>query len=414
MPTRHFIAAAFTCAAVTCTALAVPAQAQTTEFDVTAGFATGGLFLREQFGLDEGGFASVGITGQAGALEYRLSFGTNDDSDLLLDGSYVQYNAGNWVYGFGQIDRNWGPSRNSSIILSSNARPHPTLYIRKEMATAFNLPVLEWFGPWDFETFIGQLEEDRGTPNAKTFGMRVGINPAPGLTINLERTAQWGGDGRREDFSAFTEMLLGNSNAAGFTTEDAANQIAGLSFSYALPESIAPLRIYGQIAGEDEAANLPIKFMHLAGVELTTPVAGIPSLFTLEMIDTRIDSLGNGSFPNIAYENRFYQSGYTYDGRVMGVPIDTDGFSLRLSGSHIFDDLTVDWGLAQVSINEFGTPDHRLSSVPVSGVVADLGGSYDFGSGVLVRAGVSYQDFELDTAGISSGASASVLLSRTF
>jgi hypothetical protein len=353
------------------------------------------------------------VTGAAGGIEYRLSLGTDLGGSLLLDESYVQYNAGNWVYGFGQIDRNWGPSRFSSIILSSNARPHPTVYIRKDEATAFDLPVLEWLGPWDFETFIGQLEEDRGTPNALTFGMRVGLNPAPGLTINLERTAQWGGDGRPQDLDAFLAMLIGDTNTTG-DDGDAANQIAGLSFSYSLPGNMLPLRVYGQITGEDEAANIPYKYMHLAGVELDTAVAGVPSLFTLEMVDTRIDSLGRGSFPNIAYENRFYPSGYTYLGRVMGVPVDTDGFSLRLSGAHELNDLTVDWGIGQVSINEFGTPDHRLSSVPVSGVVVDVGGSYALGNGILVRAGVSYQGFDLDTADIPQGASASVLVSRTF
>ncbi|SMY06797.1 capsule assembly Wzi family protein [Flavimaricola marinus] len=410
MITRHLAATTPLCLA---TILAGSVATAQTSFDVSAGYATESLYQNERFGFDAGAFASVGITGQAGVLQYRLSLGTNEDSDLLLDGSYVQLDAGNWVYGFGQIDRNWGPSRFSSIIMSSNARPHPTVYIRKENATAFNLPVLEWLGPWDFETFFGQLEEDRATPNAKTFGMRVGINPAPGLTINFERTAQWGGGDRPEDFEAIFSMIFGDTNSTG-ADPDAANQIAGISFSYDLPPSIAPVRIYGQIAGEDEAANLPIKFMHLAGVELDMPVGGVPSLFTLEMIDTRIDSLGQGSFPNIAYENRFYPSGYTYEGRVMGVPIDTDGFSLRLSGAHVLDELTVDWGLAQVSINEFGTLDHRLSSVPVSGVVADLGGSYDFGNGMSLRAGVSYQDFDLDTAGISEGLSGSVLLSRTF
>lgn len=389
------------------------AAAQQTEFDVTLGFSGESLFQREQFGFDGAAVAGVGVTGAAGVLQYRLSLGTNEDDDLRLDGSYAQLATGNWVFGLGQVDRNWGPSRTTSMILSSNARPHPTVYIRKDEATAFDLPVLEWLGPWDFETFIGRLEEDRGVPNALTFGMRVGINPAPGLTINLERTAQWGGDGRAQDLDAFFNLLIGNSNQDS-AAEDPANQLAGISFSYDLPERIAPLRVYAQVTGEDESANLPSRLMHLAGVELDTPIGGIPSLVTLEMIDTRIDSLGGGSFPGIAYENRFYPSGYTFDGRVMGAAIDTDGLSLRLSGAHRFDRFRLDWGLAQVSINEFGRPTHRLSSVPVSGLVADLGGTVEFGEGLSLRGGVTYQDFALDTAGIGEGLSAGLLITGRF
>ena len=394
--------------------LAAPSLAiAQTEFDVTLGLGTEGLFQQEQFGFDGTAYAGAGVTGQAGVLQYRLALGTNEDGDPRLDGSYAHLATGAWVFGAGQVDRNWGPSRTTSVILSSNARPFPSVYIRKDTPTAVDLPVLEWLGPWDFETFIGQLEEDRAVPNTKTFGMRIGINPAPGLVINLERTAQWGGEGRAEDLEAFFNMLIGNTNQ-DTAADDPANQLAGISVSYELPERIAPLRFYAQLTGEDEAANLPTRFMHLAGVELDTPIGGIPSLLTLEMVDTRVDSLGLGDFPNIAYQNRFYPSGYTFDGRVMGAAIDTDGLSIRLSGAHRFDAFQLDWGIAQISINEPGTPAHRLSSVPVSGLVADLGGTYTFDGGLSLRGGVTWQGFELDTAGIPEGISAALLITRTF
>ncbi len=187
-----------------------------------------------------------------------------------------------------------------------------------------------------------------------------------------------------------------------------------MSFSYSLPDAVAPLRVYAQFIGEDEGANLPSKYMYLAGAETDAALFGVPSVLTLEVIDTRIDALGGGSFPNVAYQNRFYPDGYTYDGRVLGAAIDTDGLSVRLSGSHTIGNVGFDWGLAQVRVNDTDKSVNRLSSTAVSGLVADLGASYTLRDGTELSGGIAYQGFALDNADIPEGVSATAMVSRRF
>ena len=77
-----------------------------------------------------------------------LAANPEDDDTLRLDGSYLAATAGNWVFGAGAIDRWWGPGWQSSLILSSNARPMPAVWLNRKDAAEPETSWLKWIGPW--------------------------------------------------------------------------------------------------------------------------------------------------------------------------------------------------------------------------------------------------------------------------
>jgi hypothetical protein len=68
----------------------------------------------------------------------------DDTVDTYLDGSYLAGAIGNWVVGIGAIDRWWGASANTSLILSNNARPIPALHFRSQGEQTFETPWFCW------------------------------------------------------------------------------------------------------------------------------------------------------------------------------------------------------------------------------------------------------------------------------
>ena len=125
----------------------------------------------------------------------------------------------------GYLERWWGPGAEGTLLLSTNARPVPSISLERQESTPMDVPLLRWLGPWRFLTFMGQLEDDRDYPDALLFGMRIELRPLPSLQIAASRTAQWCGDGRPCDGGTFWDLLIGNDNDQDL--ERAAGQPAG-------------------------------------------------------------------------------------------------------------------------------------------------------------------------------------------
>ncbi len=363
------------------------------------------LGQREMLGWSDYGVARFTYARRTETYGFAAAIGVESDrGKLLFDGSHVERYFGNWTLGAGAVERHWSPSRYTSLILSRNARPLPSVYLAKSTATAFETPLLSWLGPWDGEVFVTAPDSQAGPGNGKMFGARLRVRPLNGLEIDLVRTAQWSGGA-----SGFWDMLIGDTNEG---TSAGINQMAGLGISYSLPERIFPARAYIQAIGEDESGGLPSCFMYLAGVELDTVLRGVPTLITLEGVDTRITTSENGFCgPDTAYNQRTYP--YTRDGKVMGAAIDSEGHALDLHVRHELPRFDLSWGLGHATINDNANPDHRLSTMRVSGPRAYLGIATDW-QGLQVEALLAYQGFGLDTADLDKGARLAVGLTRRF
>ena len=266
-------------------------------------------------------------------LEIAYSVDAWDGDNSYLDNSYFGFVLGNWVGLVGNVEKWWGPGWNSSIMLSNNARPTPGFTLHRNYSEPFELPVLKWLGPWTTNMFISKLDDERFINDAKLVGLTVGFRPIPAVEINLRRTAQWGGEGRPHGLKNFIKLVGGASDNC-YTAEcrvtEPGNQLAGFDLSWDLPWVDAT--VYGQKIGEDEHRLSPAKNARQVGIKLPFSSRWLDGVVFVEQDDTATgDPLARY---NIFYNHSIYQTGYRYQGRVIGATWDNDSkvFSIGALG----------------------------------------------------------------------------------
>lgn len=309
---------------------------------------------------------SVAINYTGNRLAYKLQANyahePDDGRTYRADGSYLSYLAGNWAVGVGLVDRWWGPGWESSLILSSNPRPLPSLYLQRNVATASELPVLSWLGPWQLTTLMSQLESSREVEDAKLWGMRVSFKPLDKLEIGLSRTAQWGGKGRPNDIDTFVDLLIGKDNLDDFDanesqdrSQEPGNQLGGIDWRWGYSWGPATGSVYGQFIGEDEAGNLPSRSIGMAGIEFNALLNDIHARFSLEAQNTTVYFYDSDKRRgNVAYEHSIYESGYRYYDRSIGASTDNDAESLVARSQWYFRsgrNLNISYGRHRLNID---------------------------------------------------------------
>lgn len=267
------------------------------------------------------------------AVTYALD--PEDDEHLRLDGSYLAGTAANWVLGAGAIDRWWGPGWSNSLILSTNARPMPAVWLNRKDAKAFESDWLSWIGPWQFTLFAGQYEKEREIPHAKLVGMRASFRPIEGLDIGLSRAIMLGGDGRPENASTIWNALIGRDNGQ-LGEDDPGNQLGSIDLRYGFPIGHQSMGLYAQMMGEDEAGAFPARKSWLLGSDWTTSLGQSDQQWYLEYTNTSADDLFGTAMPNISYEHSTYKTGYRYYGRNMASTYEGDAEAATLGAYNFF------------------------------------------------------------------------------
>lgn len=310
-----------------------------------------------------------------GKLSMNALYGVKEDwkgrkeDGFALDGSYLATRLGNWSASLGKQERWWGPGWDGSLILSTNARPIPSISIDRREAKPFKSRWLSWLGPWSFHSFIGRMEEERTIPNPFLWGMRGEINPTNfrGLNIGFFRTFQLGGKGRPNDFNTWVDAFLSQDNYGGNTGKndrslEPGNQLAGMDFRWRLFDS--PIALYGQLAGEDEDNFLPNCLMFLYGFEMWGYLENGTFRFFAEYADTTSYWwTGDPRDRNISYGHHIYKDGYRYHGRPIGHWADQDSRILSV-GAFLNQKDGVGWGvtLREGSLNEDGFGSSSVSN----------------------------------------------------
>lgn len=260
-----------------------------------------------------------------------------------FDGSYLAATFGNWVVGAGAISRWWGPGHSNSLLLSSNARPVPGVFLSRLRATPIDFPVLNWLGPVTFTAFAGELESERQVPHAKLLGMRMAFKPTQWLEIGASRSAQWGGNGRTQSWSTLKDVLIGRDNYHHDSLQEPGNQLAGFDFRIGVPlGDTSTLSFYGQATGEDEAKGLggiplPSKNVGMFGLGMSGNWFSGRQQLWLEYTDTMVDDLAHDPKPNVLYEHHIYVNGYRYYGRSLGSTWDSDSEVASLGVKQFFN-----------------------------------------------------------------------------
>ena len=277
--------------------------------------------------------------GSAWALGLKPAYAHNpdDDEDLRLDGSYLAATASNWVFGAGAIDRWWGPGWQSSLILSNNARPVPSVWVTRNDPRAFETPWLSWLGPWNATLLAGQFEEDRAVPDAKLIGMRFSFRPVSGLDIGLSRAIIFGGEGWSENGSTIWNALIGKDNGQSEENEPG-DQLGSVDIRYGFSLGQQSMGLYAEMMGEDEAGAFPARKSWLLGADWTSQWFNSDQQWFVEYTNTLADDFLGNAMPNISYEHSRYRTGYRYYGRNMATSFEGDAEAVTLGAYHFLSD----------------------------------------------------------------------------
>lgn len=353
------------------------------------------------------------------STQYVNNHGTA--SAVQFDNTFINTNIANWTVGVGAIDRWWGPGWDSGLILSSNARPIPSLYLTRNTSKPAESPWFKWMGPWTLVSFMGQLEQNRTVPNALLWGLRLVFKPSPAWELGLSRTAMWAGDGRPKDLEVFTDLLVGSDNFSPHSSHksrEPGNQLAGFDFKYLGHVNSTGYSFYGEIIGEDEVRGRPSKPIIMFGAALHLLIKDRNLTLFSEYSDTALDAFKSNKIYDIAYRHGIYTTGYLHKGLPIGSTYDNDSqtlvvgsitnlennYKFRLSARHLY--------LNRDTSNATDTPTNSsISSKKLKTQQLSLGLSKSWTN---ISADLSYlwnaNDSELNSDNISSLASLAVSL----
>jgi len=255
----------------------------------------------------------------------------SDGQDVRFDGSDISVRWGNWLLSANQIERWWGPGREGSLILSSNARPMPALSLDRIRSEPFDVPVLRWLGPWRFSTFFGVMENGRGDVDRPLFmGMRASFKPSSFFEFAVSRSAMFCGQGRECTLGTFGRMLIGQDNPGFRGLEDPnkqpGNQMAGFEARLVSPFKPLPIAIYAQEIGEDNSSTgIPERYLGLFGSEMWFKLrTGSVLRAHVEYANTKVKWYNPDIEYDWAYRQAIFFAGYRYRGRNIGHATDAD------------------------------------------------------------------------------------------
>tara|TARA_X000000950_G_C13785900_1_gene607224 strand:- start:15 stop:1133 length:1119 start_codon:yes stop_codon:yes gene_type:complete len=286
--------------------------------------------------------SSFTTTNFATTLNLSIEDDNFDNKKYFLDGSNISFTKWNNIFGFGFINRWWGPTHNNNLILSNFSRPSPGFYVNSLKSLNFK-NFLSFLGPTDYSFFVDRLEKNRHVQNPYLIGTRVSINPLNNLYLGFSRTVTIGGEGRREDFTTLSKAIFGalegadnvglsRANKDGY---DYSNQLAGYDIKYDIDINDLLMSFYIQEIAEDgdTSSTSPLSgYMLTFGSEIKYQKSGLLRSFVIEFTRTILDRHNSASGGrNIAYEHGTYQSGYRYRGLPIGAFIDTDSKYTQIS-----------------------------------------------------------------------------------
>lgn len=281
-----------------------------------------------------------------GTFEYNLentSVNVNahydsDNESFNLDGSYVSHELGNWAGYIGSIERWWGPGQETTTLLSTNARPMPSIGIRRVEAKAFKTKWLSWVGPWQWDVFVSKMERNRHIPKVVFIGMKFAFEPMKNLEIGLARSLMLCGEGRPCGSKQWMNGLigLGDLDNIGPSAQQPGNQLAQIDLSYTIQlKDDLNLKFYAEGAAEDLVVILPYTYSRIAGASFYGPLGenGNSWRINAEFSDTTgsLAWLYGEHRKGLMYNHNIYRDGYRYYNKVIGHTLDSDSkyFSLK-------------------------------------------------------------------------------------
>jgi hypothetical protein len=261
------------------------------------------------------------------------TFNPIDGEKKRLDESYIAAFIGNWVVSLGRQNRWYGPTWDTSLSLTNNARPITALAISRKSAEPFTVPFTEFKIPWTVTSFMGQMDDNRVVKNTLLWGFRLNLKPLKNLELGITRLAQWGGNGRSQSLSTFGDILIGRTNCGvdglicDENTLNPSNQQAGYDLRYSFNFLSIPMSIYGQKFAEDGSEGTLQYFTKAqpqVGFDANLVLFGKPTTVFIEIADSLADCGDRDNIGDCYYEHGSYATGMRYNGRNIGSTYDND------------------------------------------------------------------------------------------
>jgi Capsule assembly protein Wzi len=251
---------------------------------------------------------------------------------ISLTGSAAAVRILGWNLQASATPRWWGVGWQASLVQSHNAPAMLALGVQRSEVRPPQDRWLSWIGPWSFEGFIGQMEYHQRPEDPLLLAARFSFRPTPRWEVGLTKSTQTAGKGRPSGLKDLARAFLSiggnqdNPQSRGLT--DSGNTLGGFDVRYRCPEGLR-CSFYTQLQGEDEAGNLPSKYLTLWGTEWWN--ASGSQRFFAEYSDSHCNGIpGATVIKPCAYLNGNYASGFTHTNRWLGASQGPDSRILSL------------------------------------------------------------------------------------
>ncbi len=310
-----------------------------------------------------------------GPFSTQVTLNVESGGETNLDQSYIAYQYKDWTLAVSTLDQWWGPAQSSSLILTDNARPVPSVSLSRATTAAPETAWLKWIGSWYFTAQLGQMEGDRTVSDVRLWRTRFTFQPIDGLELGASWAAMWGGEGQPNSFSDFIDVITFRKECAnGAESCDPelnttiGNHIAGFDLKYSFLVGDFPLSVYAQRVGEDAVDGYRVTDnANLFGI--STYIGG--AKFYLETSDTNVACNGDGNTAtDCYYESGLYPDGYRRYGRALGSTFDSD--AKHVTVGTLFHPRAQDTVAVQLSRIELNPDGSRPSPVLTDSIEEEL------------------------------------------
>ncbi|WP_031428808.1 capsule assembly Wzi family protein [Flavimarina sp. Hel_I_48] len=310
------------------------------------------------FILGEAGYGTQINSSNRLEVHGGLFKGDGSNRSFRIDQLYAKYTYKNILLNIGSWHRSVElhdlSSVGGDIIWSGNARALPGAELQFLKGTH----IFNWL---EFKGKLGHyfLGNDRYVENAQvhyknlTFVMTLSEKDL--FTIELDHYAQFGGTSKTygkqpSAFSDYLRIFIGSNGGAGATESDQANalgnHLGSYTFTYDMQRSDYDIKLYHQTIFEDtsgrEFRNFPDGVW---GIYFKPQKKGFVNAFLYEFVQT-VSQSGkfvpppNGNFRggDNYFNNSMYQSGWTYKGRIIGLPFiipNENGRGIKINRSFV-------------------------------------------------------------------------------
>ncbi|WP_185964307.1 capsule assembly Wzi family protein [Aliikangiella marina] len=247
-----------------------------------------------------------------------------DGDDVRVDGSYISSIFGNWIVTIGAVEKWWGPSWSSNNILSNNARPPVGLSFQRNYSDQADSSGLQWIGPWTFNAFVSELNDERGKANSKLIGASLTLKPIESVEVGLRSTQVSTEDKKVEAFDSSLDVALSNRICVSEMKinpqeclryfDESSRQISGLDFRWKLPFQI-PVALYGSSYSNSKLFST--NSINQVGLTSSLKIGLTRVKWYMDVSDKKRFNETNNSL-----ENSFTELGFRYNNLSLGSTFD--------------------------------------------------------------------------------------------